>query len=281
MFPNWLNWLRICRAALGALVLVVGLAGSSLGFVAIEKPRLEPYQELTVGNCDQATRSTPTGRLSRTRVVKSDSLSLTRECGDGSFDWVELKQPGRPNVRAALARHTPATAYLFEDGTTVLEGAPGDRLATSESGAIKLKDKQYLTQKGAPSLLRRVTEWLPAAASLCALLGVALHSRVARRKAATVAAAVEGWIDGERFVPGDKRFEVFIPAQTPTVQGPAIAFGLVPRGGYRDSHDAAVSPGSRTGHLQQLLQAELKCRTAALLLVSAAALLALLVRFGG
>jgi hypothetical protein len=275
MLPSRLSWLLVCREAIAAFVVVVGVAGSTLAFFA--PPQLKPYKSVVVGFCDQAQERAPTGRLSNEWVVQTGRLRITRECGDGSFDWVSLQRPGRPPVRASVERDKPATAHLFDDGTTLLEDELGQRLASSSSGVLRLSDAQYQTTDRSTWTLAHAAEWLPAAALLCALLGITLHSSLTWRKEVKLRAAVDGWLEGERFIPTDQRLDACL-AQTGLTPGPALAFDVVPFGGYRELHSASVSPGSRAAHRRSLVVAELKCRTAALLLVSAAVLLALLAR---
>lgn len=276
MLPSRLSWLIVCREAIAAFVVVVGVAGSSLAFFAPQQ--LKPYRSVVVSGCGEEQQWTPTGRLSNERVVHAGQLKITRECGDGRFDWVSLQRPGRPLMRASVEHDKPARAHLFDDGTTLLEDESGQRLASSSSGVLRLSDAQYQTKERAQSTLAQAAEWLPAAALLFALLGITLHTSITWRKKLKLRAAVDGWLDGGRFIPTDQRLDACIPTQTSLPPGPALAFGLVPFGGYRALHSASVSPGSRADHRRSLVVAELKCRTAALLLVSAAALLALLAR---
>ena len=275
MLPRRLLLLVVFREAIAVFIVVVGVAGSSLSFFAPQQ--LKPYRSVVVGGCDQAQNRTPTGRLSNERVVQTGRLRITRECGDGSSDWVSLQRPGRPPVRASVERDKPATAHLFDDGTTLLEDELGQRLASSSSGVLRLSDAQYQTKERTPSTLAQAAEWLPATALLCALLAITLHASITWRKEVKLRAAVEGWLERERFIPTDQRLDACLD-QTSLTPGPALAFGLVPFSGYRELRSASVSPGSRADHHRSLVVAELKCRTAALLLVSAAALLALLAR---
>ena len=275
MLPRRLLLLVVFREAIAVFVVVVGVAGSSLAFFSPQQ--LKPYRSVVVSGCGEEHQRTPTGRLSNERVVHAGQLKITRECGDGSFDWVSLQRPGRPLLRASVERDKPASAHLFDDGTTLLEDELGQRLASSSRGVLRLSDAQYQTKERTPSTLAQAAEWLPAAALLCALLVITLHTISTWRKETKLRAAVDGWLDGDRFIPTDQRLDACL-AQTSLTPGPALAFGLVPFGGYRALHSASVSPGSRADHHRSLVVAELKCRTAALLLVSAAALLALLAR---